>query len=80
MENSELVAKILGKELESKMIRENEHFIQKLEHKSDNLTTNYKNLKTNLNKEKNENRKLIKKYSGLALTQEIERVHSYSCS
>ena len=78
MENSELVAKILGKELENKVIRENEHFIQKLEHKSDNLTTNYKNLKTNLNKEKNENRKLIKKYSGLALTQ--ERVHSYSCS
>ena len=48
VKNSDLVAKNLRKEIdiEKKVGREIKHYIQKLEHKNENLTTNYKNLKT----------------------------------
>ena len=42
------------------MVGENKHLIQKLEHKNENVSTNYKNLKAEVNKVKNGNRKIIK--------------------
>ena len=59
MKNSELLAKNLKKDLETqhKVVKENEKLIQSLEHKNGNLTNNYKNLKAEFNKVKNENKK-----------------------
>ena len=62
VKKSELATKTLKKDLETeqKVVRENEKLIQKLENKNENVTTNFKQLKTELNKVKNENRKLLK--------------------
>ena len=76
VKKGELVAKNLKKDLEAehKVVKENEKLIQKLEHKNGILNINYKNLKAEVNKVKNENKKLLKNRSqsdnDVARTQE----------
>ena len=50
-------------------MKEKEKYIQKLEHKCGNLTTNNKDVKTEMNKLKNENRKLLKNIPNKPLTK-----------
>ena len=72
MKNSDLLAKNVTKKLESeqKVAKENEKLIQKLQHKSENLVKNNKNIQAELKKVKNENKKLsINKNGSVDLVQ-----------
>ena len=63
LKNSNLLTKNLKRdlEIEKKVVKENKMLIQKLEQKNENLTLNYKNIKTEMDRVKNENKKLSKK-------------------
>ena len=62
LKNSGLEVMKLKKDLEyeRKSVKQKDKVIQKLEHKCENLTTSNMNVKTEKNKLKNENKKLLK--------------------
>ena len=62
LKNSGLEVKNLKKDLESerKVVNQKEKYIQKLENKCENLATNNKEVKTEMTKLKNQNKKLLK--------------------
>ena len=72
IKNSDFLAKNVTKRLEAeqKVAKENEKLIQKLQHKSENLVKNNKNIQAELKKVKNENKKLsINKNGSVDLVQ-----------
>ena len=71
IEKSDILARNLKKALEAeqKVVKEKEKLIQKLELKNENLSNNYRSMKTELNRVKNENKKLVKNNKQRSLSQ-----------
>ena len=75
LKNSDFVASNLKKDLQvqQKVVKENLKLIQKLELKNENLAVNNKNIKAELNKVKNENKKLLRNKTQQSKASETQK-------